>query len=212
MNGLAKYLIISICTITMFVMLTISICLVDVQAIGPQGSPVGFASLNNYVHNLTGVHLGLYNITDWLGFVPIFICIVFSILGLIQWISRKSLIKVDRDIIALGIFYVIVMAAFVLFEIFPVNFRPVLIEGALEASYPSSTTMLVMCVMPTAVIQFNNRIRNAKLRRLLSALSIVFTVFMVAARLISGVHWLTDIIGGILLSSALVSLYKMTYK
>lgn len=207
-----KKLLIPSALLVTFILWTFAISTIDVQTIGPMDSSVGFATVNQFFHNFTGVNLPLYNLTDILSIIPLAICLCFGILGLIQWISRKSLLKVDRDIIALGIFYVIVMAAFVLFEIFPVNFRPVLIEGALEASYPSSTTMLFMCVMPTAVIQFNNRIGNIKLRRLVSAISIVFTAFMVAARLVSGVHWLTDIIGGILLSSALVSLYKMTYK
>lgn len=208
MNGIAKYLIISICTITMFVMLMISICLVDVQAIGPQGSSVGFASLNNYVHNLTGVHLGLYNITDWLGFVPIFICIGFSILGLIQWIRRRSIRKVDCSILILGMFYIITILLFGFFEIFVVNYRPVLINGSLEASYPSSTTLLTTCVMPTALMQFNNRIKSKMLRNFLSVIIIVFVAFMVIGRLVSGVHWFTDIVGGALISTGLVMMYR----
>lgn len=190
-----------------FVLWTIAISKFDVQAIGPQGSSVGFAAFNGFFHNLTGVHMSIYTITDWLGLVPFAFVLGFAILGLTQLIQRRSLFKVDRSILVLGGFYMIVMAAYVFFEIVVINYRPVLIEGQLEASYPSSTTMLVMCVMPTAIMQLNSRIRNQGLRKGIDCLIIAFTVFMVVGRLISGVHWFTDIVGGALLSAGLVMLY-----
>lgn len=190
-----------------FVLWTIAISKLDVQAIGPQGTSVGFATFNGFFHNLTGVHMSIYTITDWLGLVPFAFVLGFAILGLIQLIQRRSLLKVDYSILVLGGFYIIVMAAYVFFEIVVINYRPVLIEGYLEASYPSSTTMLVMCVMPTAIMQLNSRTRNQGLQKGIDCLIIAFTVFMVGGRLISGVHWFTDIVGGALLSAGLVMLY-----
>ena len=190
-----------------FVLWTIAISKYDVQAIGPQGTSVGFAAFNGFFHNLTGVHMSIYTITDWLGLVPFVFVLGFAILGMIQLIQRRSLLKVDYSILVLGGFYIIVMTAYVFFEIVVINYRPVLIEGYLEASYPSSTTMLVMCVMPTAIMQLNSRIRNQGLRKGIDCLIIAFTVFMVVGRLISGVHWFTDIVGGALLSAGLVMLY-----
>ena len=190
-----------------FVMWTAAIHFVDVQAIGPQKSSVGFATMNQFVHNLTGVHMSLYTITDWLGLVPLIFVMGFGTLGLVQWIKRKRLLNVDYNILILGGFYIVVMAVYVLFEMLVVNYRPVLIGGILEVSYPSSTTMLVMCVMPTAIMQFNARIENNILKRFAAAAIIAFIVFMVIGRLISGVHWFTDIIGGALLSTGLVLMY-----
>ncbi|MDD3403676.1 MAG: phosphoesterase PA-phosphatase [Hespellia sp.] len=148
----------------LFLVWTMAIQYVDVQAIGPKNSEVGFATVNGYVHNLTGTHMLIYNITDWLGFVPLFVVLGFAILGLVQLVKRKNLFKVDFDILALGGFYMIVFAAYILFEVFAINYRPVLIEGYLEASYPSSTTLLVICVMPTAIMQLNKRIKKKKER------------------------------------------------
>ena len=196
------------CLLTAFVLWTVAICFVDVRAIGPQGSSVGFAGINGFVHNLTGVHWGLYNITDWLGLVPIFVCMGFGILGLVQWIKRKSIRKVDYDIFVLGGFYIVTIAAYLFFESVVINYRPVLINGYLEASYPSSTTLLVMCVMPTAVMQFNSRIKNKVLRNIVVVTIIAFIAFMVIGRFISGVHWFTDIVGGALLSTGLVLMYR----
>ena len=191
----------------LFVLWTVLILLVDVRAIGPEGSSVGFASLNEFVHDITSVNMPLYVITDWLGLVPIGFAFGFTVLGLVQWIKRKSLLKVDPSILALGVFYIIVMVVYVLFEIVVINYRPTLINGYLEASYPSSTTMLVMCVMPTAMIQFRTRIKNDKFRRVIILAISMFIAFMVIGRLVSGVHWITDIIGGALFSLAIVLMY-----
>ena len=199
---------IATCMLFAFFLWTATIQFIDVQTIGPQGSSVGFATLNGFVHNLTGVHMSLYAITDWLGLVPLAFVMGFALLGLVQWIKRKYLLKVDYSILVLGGFYIVVMAVYVLFEVFVVNYRPVLIGGILEASYPSSTTMLVMCVMPTAIMQFNARIKNNILKRFVASAITAFVVFMVIGRLLSGVHWFTDIIGGALLSAGLVMMYR----
>ena len=193
--------------LAVFVLWTVLICFVDVQAIGPKGSSVGFSTINGFIHELTGVNWFLYTVTDWLGLVPIGVAFGFAVLGLVQWIKRKSLLKVGRSILTLGGFYIVVMAVYILFEIVVINYRPTLINGHLEASYPSSTTMLVMCVMPTAMMQIRARIKNDLFRRCVMFAIAVFIAFMVIGRLVSGVHWISDIIGGVLLSAGLVMMY-----
>lgn len=207
-----KILFAGIAMLIVFILWTAAISLIDIQAISPQNSYVGFAALNGFVHNLTGVHMALYAVTDWLGLIPVCFILGFALLGLVQLIKRKSLLKVDGSILVLGGFYIIVMAAYFLFEFYVVNYRPVLINGYLEASYPSSTTLLVMCVMPTAVMQLNGRIKNQKFRKAVAYVLVAFTDFMVIGRLISGVHWITDIIGGAILSTGLVVTYYAVTK
>lgn len=206
-NKTRKNLCISLYLLAAFTLWTAAIRFIDVQAIGPRGSSVGFATINAMFHDLTGVHMVMYTITDWLGLGPVAFGFGFAILGLIQWIKRKNLFKVDCSILVLGGFYLIVLAAYLLFEEYVVNYRPVLINGYLEASYPSSTTLLVMCVMPTAMMQLNSRIKNTVFKRCVLLLIAAFIGFMVIGRLISGVHWLTDIVGGALLSAGLVMFY-----
>ena len=191
----------------LFVLWTVLVRFIDVAPIGPQGSSVGFSTLNGKIHAITGVNLLLYTITDWLGLVPIAVAFAFAVLGLCQWIGRGSVRRVDFDILALGAFYVAVMAAYVLFEYVVINYRPVLIDGRLEASYPSSTTLLVLTVMPAAMLDLWRRIRHRVLGYSVVFLFGAFTVFMVVGRFVSGVHWCTDIIGGALLSAALVCAY-----
>ena len=195
--------------IAAFLLWTVLVITVDVMPVGPESSAVGMATLNKAFHDLTGVHMWLYDATDILSIIPLCFIAGFAMLGLVQLIRRKSLLKVDRDILVLGGFYLVVMAVFLLFEVFAVNYRPLLIDGTLEASYPSSTTMLAMCVMPTAAMQLGARIKGNMIRRCIIIAITTFTVFMVTARLISGVHWLSDIIGGALPSAGLVMGYKL---
>ena len=194
--------------IILFALWTVLIQIIDVKSIGVNGTDVGFATINSRFHSLIGVNMTLYSITDWAGLVPIFVCMLFGVTGLFQAVKRKSLIKVDSDIIILGVYYVIVILCYLIFEMIPVNYRPILINGIMEASYPSSTTLLVLCVMPTLVFQVKNRVKNVTFKTIICIITILFSVFMVAGRLISGVHWVTDIIGSVFLSAGLYNLYK----
>lgn len=189
------------------ILYTIAVIFIDVKPIGPQNSLVGFSTLNQWLHSLLGVNMWLYNITDWLSLIALFPVIGFAVLGFAQLIKRKNLLRVDSSILVLGCFYLIVIATYLFFEFNVVNYRPILINGFLEASYPSSTTMLVMCIMPTAMMQFHRLLQKKPLRIFTNMLCGAFTVLMVVGRLLSGVHWFTDILGGILISAALVMLY-----
>ncbi len=191
-----------------FIAWTILIQSIDVQTVGVNGTTIGFATTNTWFHKLTGVHMTVYTITDWLGLVPICICGFFGIIGLRQLIKRKSLFKVDADIILLGIYYVIVIFAYLAFEMIPINYRPILINGFMEASYPSSTTLLVLSVMPSLKFQIARRSRNVILHNTVNVFATAFSAFMIIGRLLSGFHWCTDIIGSVLLSTGLFKLYQ----
>ncbi len=191
-----------------FMLWTVLVATVDKSPIGPNESNVGFSTLNGFVHRAIGCNMTLYTITDWLGLVPILVALGFAVLGLVQLIKRKSIKRVDRSIIFLGVFYIAVIAVYIFFEFVVINYRPVLIEGKLEASYPSSTTVLVMCVMSTALMQLGERMKNKTIRIVINSCILLFIAFMVITRAISGVHWISDIIGGCLISGCLISLYS----
>lgn len=203
-----RFLWTGILMLVLFIIWTILIQTIDVQCVGETGMNVGFATFNYWFHQLTGVHMKIYHITDWLGLVPVFICLIFGCMGLWQLIKRRRLFKVDADLIFLGIYYVLVIFGYLIFEMIPMNYRPIFIEGRLEASYPSSTTLLVLSVMPTLIFQAERRIRNVKIKNAIIVAAIAFSIFIVLGRLISGVHWFTDIIGSIFLSTGLFCVYK----
>lgn len=203
-----RLLFLGIVFLVAFAIWTALIQIVDVQPVGAKGTDIGFATFNCWFHELTGVHRTLYVVTDWMGLVPVFVCMLFGGVGFIQLVKRRSILKVDSDIMFLGIYYVIVILAYLLFEMLPINYRPVMIEGFLETSYPSSTTLLVLSVMPTLVEQMNRRIEGATVKQIVGLLTICFSMFMVTGRLVSGVHWFTDIVGSILLSAGFFFVYK----
>ena len=206
-NG-KKQLFFGVVCVVAFMIWTYLVQTVDVKPIGQNGTDVGFASINRLFHEATGVHMAIYNITDWLGLVPFFTCMLFGVLGFVQLVKRKSILKVDYDILWLGVYYVIVIAGYLVFEVIPINYRPILIEGIMEVSYPSSTTLLVLSVMPTLIFQANRRLKNVMMKKLIQIVTILFSAFMVIGRMISGVHWLTDIVGSVLLSTGLFCIYK----
>ena len=204
-----KSLLIGSLFLAIFAVWTVLIQAVDVQPLGQNGTGIGFAAFNCWFHHFTGVNMVLYTITDWMGLVPVIICLSFAGIGLVQLMKRRSLFRVDADIMILGGgYFVIVFLAYAMFEMIPINYRPILIEGRMEASYPSSTTLLVLSVMPALIEQIQRRLSDVTAKRIITIAAIAFAVFMVTGRLVSGVHWFTDIVGGVLLSAGLFQLYK----
>ena len=180
---------------------------VDVQPVGQNGTNVGFATFNVWFHGITGVHMGIYTATDWLGLVPIAICLCFGVLGAVQLVRRRSLLRVDPDLLLLGAYYFVVIICYLAFEMVPINYRPIPIDGIMEASYPSSTTLLVLSVMPTLKFQVDRRAKGSAARGTVTAFVVAFSVLMVLGRLVAGVHWATDIVGAVLLAAGLFMLY-----
>ena len=207
-DGGKKYLITGIGLLAAFVLWTVLIQCVDVQPVGQNGTNIGFAAFNVWFHRLAGIHMTIYTITDWLGLVPIVICLYFAGIGLVQLVRRRSLLRVDPDILLLGIYYILVIFGYLFFEMVPINYRPIPIEGIMEASYPSSTTLLVLSVMPTLYFQTDRRSDRAGVRNITRAFVVLFSAFMVIGRLVSGVHWATDIAGSVLLSAGLFMVYR----
>ena len=200
---------ISTILILLAVLFTILVKVVDVKQVGVNGTSIGFATLNQFVFKTTGVNMIWYHITDWLGLVPIFMAMVYSLIGLVQLIKRKSFFKVDKEIIILGLFYVVVISIYILFEKVIFNYRPILMNGFLEASYPSSHTLMTICLCGSSII-VNKKIFNNKITKFMNMLSLVIILITVIGRLLSGVHWFTDIVGGILISmSLLMTLYSI---
>ena len=205
---LKKYLIITGGLFLIFILFTVMVKTVDVQPVGPDRSKVGLASVNQCVFKFFGVNLLWYEITDWLGVFAIVFALGFAVLGLFQLIKRKSIQKVDCRILLLGVFYVMVIAVYMFFEVVVVNNRPIILSESLEASFPSSHVMFVNCIMATAMLQFHYYLRERKSWLWMSDIVCVLIITAtVIGRLISGVHWFTDIVAGILLSSVLIALY-----
>mgnify|MGYP000409424730 CR=1 FL=1 len=198
-----KNLYISIFLIFLSVLFTILVKVIDVKPIGPNNSKVGFSFINEFFHKSIGVNMVWYKITYILGIIIILIAVSYALIGIIQLLKRKSIKKVDREIILLGIFYIVIAVIYVFFEKFIVNYRPILMEGVLSASYPSSHTMLAICICVSSIM-VNNKIFKNEFTNSFNVILFILLLVVVIGRFISGVHWASDIIGGIIISSSLL--------
>lgn len=191
---------------------TLLVKYIDVQEIGPNDSLVGFATINNFMFNLTGVNMLWYDITDWWGFVPLFIAFIYAMIGFIQMIKRRNILKVDKEILGLGVYYIIVIGLYIFFETCIINYRPTLMDGILEASYPSSHTLLSVCICGSSLIINKYLFKNRNFFKAENIISILSILVIVIGRFISGVHWFTDIVGAILISIALLKALNIYIK
>lgn len=194
-----------------FIVYTITVKFVDVAAVGPLGSSVGFSHINSFVAGIFTYNDFFYKLTKIIGLFS-FMCVgAFAIIGLAELIKKKSLKKVDFSIYAMALIYIVTALLYVLFEILVINYRPILEDGELEASYPSSHTMLAVSIFGSACVYFAKKIENTALKTVLTSMCVVFAALMPVGRMISGVHWFTDIIGGVLLGCAIVSFYMALF-
>lgn len=203
------YLSVATVLLGLFFLFTALIMTIDVQPIGPNNSNVGFAAINGPFADAIGYNELWYNISELAGLIPLAIAACFAIFGVCQAIKRKSLFKVDTHLYVLAGFYVMLLLAYLVFELAVINYRPVILEGELEASYPSSHTMLAIGIITTAIFELHELIKNKK------ALLIIADVFcgavalvILLGRLLSGIHWLTDIFAGVILAASLVCFYR----
>jgi len=208
MKETKNYFLISGILFIAFIIFTVMVSFVDVQAIGPQNSEVGLASINKPVADGLAYNKAMYDISEVLGYFAIFTVGIFGLFGAMQLFIKKGFSKVDKDLYALAGMYACVLASYVLFEKLVINFRPVILEEGLEASYPSSHTMMSVAFMLAAMQQFSMRLKkNAMARVIIPIFCGIIGVGIIVTRLLSGVHWFTDIIGGVLLASAWFMLY-----
>ena len=193
----------------LFFVFTILVKNIDVKAIGPSGSMVGFASLNGAVAGLFGYNELFYKLSGYLGYLALLVDAAFALLALLQWITRKRLGKIDKNLLYLMFFYALIITLYIAFMFVVVNYRPVILpdEGGLESSYPSSHTMLAVASCYTAVLNLPTLLRKEKSRKIIGACLTVLGLLVIVGRILSGVHWFTDIFGALILVSAAIMTY-----
>ena len=203
-------LLATISMVILFIIYTLLVKFYDVATIGPNDSEVGFKTINLLVHNTLDYNEFFYNLTKYLGIIPFFICAFYGYIGLKELIKTKKIAKVDKKIIKLGLFYIVVLLFYVLFEHLVINYRPVILDEGLESSFPSSHTVLALTICLSSLIISKYYIKNKKTLKVFNICTIILMSILVIGRLLSGVHWATDIIGGIILSITLVYTYYLS--
>ncbi|MBO5572630.1 MAG: phosphatase PAP2 family protein [Clostridium sp.] len=190
-----------------FVLLTVALLIVDVQPIGPMESHVGFAALNGFISRTFPESQFWNTVAKVLGILLLLIAAFFAGLGAKQLYERRSIRRVDYDLLALGAVYGADLILYVLFEKLVINYRPVLEDGELAASYPSSHTLLAVTIGLTAIVEVQLRVRDMQKQQLLRILLAVLMIATICAKLLAGVHWFTDIIASIILGTSISLAY-----
>ena len=190
------------------IVFTVLLTKVDTKPIGPNNSIVGFSTVNTKM--TFDYNEKIYKISKYLGYVALLIPVVYAGIGILQLVKGKSLSKVDKRLYILAIFYVVVGLTYVIFEKVIINYRPVMMDNALEASFPSSHTLMALCFTLSAIL-INKQLFKDK-TKLINCGLFILGIAVVLTRLVSGVHWFTDIIGAVLYSCALVMIFKSFVK
>ena len=206
-----KKIILAETLLLLTLLLIVMLLTVDVQPIGPQGTSIGLSHLNQAVFTAVGTSQFWYAVTMVIGLLSILAVVCFAGLGLWQLIQRKSLKKVDTELYVLAGLYVVTAIVYVFFDKVAVNYRPILENGSTvpESSFPSSHTMLACVVLGSALLLLPRYIQNRNIRRALSLVCCLFMLLIIVGRLLAGVHWLTDILGGILIGGLLITLFSL---
>jgi membrane-associated phospholipid phosphatase len=205
-SSIYLYVGLGLCLVS--VLYTVMVMSIDRENIGPELSAIGFSTLNEAIFTAIGVHMSLYTLTEILGFIPLGVALAYLVFGIVEWVRKKSLKKVDFSLILLGIFYVVLAFLYFALDKIRVNYRPVLINGALESSYPSTHTMLTTFIMISSMMVLRRFTSNKAVIISTDIISVLLTVVIVTCRFLSGVHWFTDILGGLLIASSLLLTFK----
>lgn len=207
---LKNNIIISVLMTLCFILFTYLVGHLDVAKVGDAPEAVGFSGVNK-VFYMIGYHKFFYILSEILGFAAILVAVFFVFVGGYQLFTGRSLKAVDGEIYILGGFYALVLFFYVLFEKVIINYRPYILDEAEgpEASYPSSHTVLAMCVFMSAAVLTHKYIKVERIAYITKIVLIAMMVATVLLRLLSGVHWFTDIVGGMLLSTMLFSYFTL---
>ena len=198
-------------TFVLFVAFTIIVKTVDVRTAGESGVMVGLATINEKIFYKLGVSETWHKVTNLLLVMSFALAFCFFMLGVFELIKNRSIKKVNSGILALGCIYVLIVAFYFLFEVVVINNRPILVNGEIAASYPSSHTFIVLTILWTAIVFILDSVKNKWLKTGVICGGVAISIFAVIGRLLSGRHWFTDIVGGILLSVFLILVYIVSF-
>jgi undecaprenyl-diphosphatase len=198
------------CLFVLSIVYTVLVSVVDKAPIGPNETSVGFSAMNKAFADAIGLNLTWDKITDLFMGIALLVALSFVVIGFIQLIQRKSLLKVDKAILVLAGVYVLVVILYVVFDKFALNYRPYLLpdETELEASFPSSHVLVICTILSTAISAWSVIFYEKKvLFNVLRFCAIIVMLLAVAGRALAGVHWITDIIAGVIYSATIACIY-----
>lgn len=146
-------------------------------------------------------------ITDIILVAALAVFAVFAILGLCQWVKRKSLKKVDKPLLLSLIPLSLMAATFIIFEKFLVlNTRP---NGSGEPSFPSTHTMVVATIFLLTAIILPNYIKSKTARVIMDIVMLLFIILVSVGRVLANMHWVSDVVSGLIFAVIFAVIYYL---
>ena len=135
---------------------------------------------------------------------------IFVILGLCQWISRKSLKKVDKELLWFSLPLALMAITYVVFDKFLIlNTRP---DGSGETSFPSTHVMVATTIFLLTAIILPKYIKSKVACAVLYLFMLAFIVLISVGRVLANKHWTSDVLGAIGFSFIFVAIYCLIYQ
>lgn len=201
MSETKKGLCITIVSLVLFNILMILLCFVNVKEVEPFGK-IGLYGFNNtYRHDYNKTLDIISDVLLYLSIAAFVAAVVYFAYGLI----KNKFKKVDYRLLVYFIITVCVVITYLIFDhVVKLNNRPNIIDGELEGSFPSThVLMATYLLLPLTTLFFKEgREKDTKkidLDTIVTTIAFVIIGAMFVLRLWSGMHWMTDCIGGVLL-------------
>lgn len=132
---------------------------------------------------------------------------VFVFLGLYQWISRKSIKKVDRQLLWMPVPLILMVITYLLFQyVFVLNTRP---NGSGESSFPSTHVMVVATIFFIAMMILPKYVKSKPIRIILDVLMVVMISLTSVGRVAADMHWVLDVIGAVVFAFIFTEVYYL---
>lgn len=148
--------------------------------------------------------------TDIMVYTAIATAGLLAVLGIYQWITRKSFKKIDKALLALIVPAVLVVATWLIFDkIFVLNTRP---DGSGEPSFPSTHTMITATIFFCTAIILPRYIKSRPLQIFLDLIMLAFVILVPVGRVLANKHWTSDVIGGLIFSVIFAGIYFVIVK
>jgi undecaprenyl-diphosphatase len=193
------------------VVFTIAVAFLDVETNPEGGHNIGLSTINLAFHKSFPYNELLHNISEYAGYIPVLFALFFAVMGAGQALKHKSFKKVDNVLYFMAAYYVLVGFVYLIFEKLCINVRPVMLDGEWEASYPSSHTLFAITLCASTILANDLFFAKAKWRKIMNIAAYILMFAVPVMRLFSGVHWLSDIVGGVIISTALVSFLNYAF-
>lgn len=177
---------------------TILVSFVDVKIYNVTNTEIGLYSLNKIflVNSINSNYINI--ISNGIFLICLLVIILMLLLITFEYFKTK---KINKNNLNFIIHFLIMVLIWIIFDkILIINYRPILINGNIEGSYPSTHVMVSTFVLLFLSDKLKKIFKNDKIFYIIS---IGLIIIQSISRILLTMHWFTDIIGGLLIGCLL---------